>query len=165
MDKTENQLLSKEKILASKKKYRDSHRDFIRAGAREYNHSRPPLSKEQRKKYKDADYIRLKNNPIRKAIHYLRVSLRDSIKRGIKISSSDYISFTREEFVLYMESKFTSKMNWDNYGRFGWHVDHIRPIASFNMNDISEAKECWKLNNLQPLWWSDNLAKGSTWAK
>ena len=52
-------------------------------------------------------------------------------------------------------------MGWDNYGE--WHVDHIRPIASFNFEsvDCAEFKECWSLDNLQPLWAFDNLSKGT----
>ena len=50
-------------------------------------------------------------------------------------------------------------MNWDNYGE--WHVDHIIPKSSFNFSSKhdKEFKECWALDNLQPLWAEDNIAK------
>ena len=49
----------------------------------------------------------------------------------------------------------------DNYGK--WHIDHIKPISSFNINGINsdDFKKCWSLNNLQPLWAKDNLQKGN----
>ena len=50
-------------------------------------------------------------------------------------------------------------MNWLNYGRHGWHVDHIRPCASFDLSKPSEQKKCFNYKNLQPLWEEDNLAK------
>ena len=53
---------------------------------------------------------------------------------------------------------FTPEMNWSNYGKFGWHIDHIIPLDSANTED-----EMYKLchyTNLQPLWWSENLSKG-----
>lgn len=54
-------------------------------------------------------------------------------------------------------------MSWENYGRNGWHVDHIRPVISFNITsfDCNDFLECWSLSNLQPLWEADNLSKSS----
>ena len=50
-------------------------------------------------------------------------------------------------------------MNWDN--RSLWHIDHKRPISSFNYETIEdeEFKECWSLGNLQPLWAEENRKK------
>ena len=50
-------------------------------------------------------------------------------------------------------------MTWDNYGRSGWVIDHIRPCASFNLSKSSEQKKCFHYSNLQPLWEEDNLVK------
>jgi hypothetical protein len=55
-----------------------------------------------------------------------------------------------------IESKFIDGMTWDNYGE--WHIDHIKPISSFNKNE--EPKIVNSLDNLQPLWAFDNLSKG-----
>lgn len=52
-------------------------------------------------------------------------------------------------------------MTWDNHGVRGWHIDHIRPISSFPIGTpLSVINE---LMNLRPLWWRDNLSKGSKW--
>ena len=52
-------------------------------------------------------------------------------------------------------------MTWDNYGKFGWHIDHIKPINTFNITDqyCDDFKKCWALANLRPLWWKDNLIR------
>lgn len=63
------------------------------------------------------------------------------------------------ELKSILESKFLSGMTWENYGQ--WHVDHIRPCASFDLNDPVQQKECFHHSNLQPLWGLDNLRKGS----
>ena len=52
-------------------------------------------------------------------------------------------------------------MSWNNYGRGGWQVDHIRPISSFDFNNENWIKECFSLSNLQPLFESENSSKGS----
>ena len=54
--------------------------------------------------------------------------------------------------------KFVSGMSWENYGK--WHIDHIKPCASFNLLEEDEQKKCFHYTNLQPLWAKDNLKKG-----
>jgi HNH endonuclease. len=54
-------------------------------------------------------------------------------------------------------------MSWDNYGRDGWHIDHIRPCASFDLTDPEQQRQCFHYTNLQPLWAADNIRKGAKW--
>jgi len=66
---------------------------------------------------------------------------------------------TKDELYRHLESQFTEGMNWDNYGK--WHIDHIRPCASFDLQNPEEQIECFNYKNLQPLWAVDNMKKGS----
>jgi hypothetical protein len=66
-----------------------------------------------------------------------------------------------EDLMKHLESKFTEGMTWENYGR--WHIDHIRPCASFSLEDPEEQKKCFHWTNLQPLWAIDNLRKSDKW--
>lgn len=63
----------------------------------------------------------------------------------------------------HLESKFLPGMTWENYG--DWHIDHIRPVSSFDFSvDVdAAARACWSLENLQPLWASDNMRKSKKW--
>jgi len=61
----------------------------------------------------------------------------------------------------YLEEQFFDGMSWDNYGYWGWHIDHIRPCASFDLSKPEEQRKCFHYSNLQPLWAKDNLSKGS----
>ena len=63
----------------------------------------------------------------------------------------------------YIEAKFEKGMTWDNYGE--WHVDHIRPCASFDLSDKDQVIQCFNWRNLQPMWGSENCSKGSNYAK
>ena len=69
---------------------------------------------------------------------------------------------TFDEFFAHIESKMVDGMTWDNYGLHGWHMDHIRPLASFDLSDESQVKLANHYTNVQPLWAKDNLSKGST---
>src|SRR5258708_6680707 len=51
-----------------------------------------------------------------------------------------------------LEIQFKPGMTWENYGRHGWHVDHIRPCNSFDLSDQTELRKCFHFTNLQPLW-------------
>ena len=59
----------------------------------------------------------------------------------------------------HLESKFTGNMTWENYGFYGWHIDHIIPLSS--AKDEDGLKKLCHYTNLQPLWCKDNLSKGS----
>jgi hypothetical protein len=63
-----------------------------------------------------------------------------------------------EELRTHIESQFQPGMTWDNWTKDGWHLDHIRPIASF---DRPDHPDCWHYTNLQPLWAEENLKKGA----
>lgn len=63
------------------------------------------------------------------------------------------------ELLDHLESRFHAGMTWANRGE--WHIDHIRPCASFDLADPAQQRECFHFANLQPLWARDNLAKGA----
>lgn len=63
---------------------------------------------------------------------------------------------------VHIESLWQDGMTWDNYGQ--WHVDHIRPCASFDLSEPGKMSECFNWKNLQPLWAVDNLSKGAKYA-
>ena len=62
-------------------------------------------------------------------------------------------------FMKYIQAQFTAGMTWERYGEF--HIDHIRPCASFDLSDFEQQKVCFNWRNLQPLWAVDNLKKGA----
>ena len=64
----------------------------------------------------------------------------------------DIIGCIPNELKIYLENLFLDGMNWDNYGYYGWHIDHIIPL-SFGKND-KEIYELCHYKNLQPLWWT-----------
>lgn len=74
-------------------------------------------------------------------------------------SSIKMLGCSIQEFKEKLESMFEPGMTWDNYGE--WHLDHIRPCASFDLSDPVQLAECFHFSNFQPLWAKDNLQKGS----
>jgi hypothetical protein len=114
----------------------------------------------QRRRQTDPSY-RLSSNISRAIRHALRS------KGGSKQGRhwEDVLKYTTEDLKSHLESLFKDDMTWENYGfgRGKWVIDHIRPIASFSFISTNdpEFEQCWALENLQPLWWGENMRKGS----
>ena len=43
------------------------------------------------------------------------------------------------------------------------HIDHIKPVSIFNLDDPDEFMKCSHYTNLQPLFIKDNLEKHNKW--
>lgn len=78
-------------------------------------------------------------------------------KQGV--SAVRDLGCTLAELKARLEERFQPGMTWENYGFRGWHVDHIRPLASFDLTDAEQLKAACHYTNLQPLWATDNLKK------
>lgn len=106
---------------------------------------------------------RRKSDPVYRIKEIIRAGIWAAIKGKKKSRTVDLVGCSISELKLYLEKKFLNGMSWDNYGLFGWHIDHIRPCASFDLSDLAQQKQCFHYSNLQPLWWQDNLSKNDTW--
>lgn len=86
-----------------------------------------------------------------------------SLQRGVAThgGTTDMLGCTIPEFKAYIESLWLPGMTWENYGREGWHIDHIKPCKAFNLTDMEQQKICFHHTNTQPLWEFDNLSKGA----
>lgn len=71
-----------------------------------------------------------------------------------------YLGCTVTEARAHLEKLFSPGMTWDNYGYRGWHIDHIIPLASFDLMDEQQRHKAFHYTNLQPLWARDNHVKG-----
>ena len=70
-------------------------------------------------------------------------------------------------FKNHIQEQFNDGMTWDNHGTgFNgndmkeWHIDYIKPCASFDLSKPEQQRECFHYSNLQPLWALDNKKKG-----
>jgi hypothetical protein len=90
--------------------------------------------------------------------------LRRRFNKAVKLhQSSSYIlkvcGCSLEDLRKHLESQFKPGMTWENHGFYGWHIDHIKPLAKFDLNDPDCQKRAFHYTNLQPLWKDENFAK------
>ena len=71
----------------------------------------------------------------------------------------EYLGCDSEYFMDYMKCKMTPEMNFNNI-----HIDHIKPVSKFDLDNHDEFLKCCHFTNMQPLMASDNLEKSNKWA-
>ena len=136
---------NKEKIVVYNNEYAKNNRTSI-------NQKRSSNNKKKRK-----------TNPIFNLQSRERVRIWEALRGKRKTARSTNLLGCSYEFLKeYIESLFIDGMSWENISE--WHVDHIRPLASFDLNDIEQQKIAFNYKNLQPLWAKDNMEKGAKYA-
>jgi hypothetical protein len=76
----------------------------------------------------------------------------------------EIVGYSPRKYHDHLESLFQEGMTWDNQGKDGWEIDHIRPSSWFTKE---QSKECFALSNLKPEWaewnaWKSNRFEGSS---
>jgi len=169
-----------EKMREWDKKYRHERRKThpveSRKYSKKYSKTHPVEVKAQKKRW-------IENNPDKvKAIRKrrdakIRSTLKGKLSRNMSVRIYNYlrngskagrkwellVGFTADQLKTHLEKQFKDGMNWENYGKHGWHVDHKIPLAAFNFlspEDI-DFKKAWALSNLQPLWARENIQKSN----
>jgi hypothetical protein len=98
-------------------------------------------------------------NPQEKIIHNLRTRLRHLVKRKNE-PTLEYLGISSGEYKKWIEYQFDDVMTWDNYGSY-WHMDHVVPCNSFNLENEEEIFECFNWTNLRPLNATKNMSKNN----
>ncbi len=174
---------NKEEINKKNKKWQKDNKEKINKNKREWRKNNPEKAKQHYKKWKEknGEYLRSpelkererirsrkrREDPIYRLNQNLSRSMNSSLKsRNLSKNGRDWekiVGYTIYELRKHLEEHFLPGMSWKNYGRKGWHIDHIIPkdFFKFTSTDDVEFKYCWSLANLQPLWEPDNLRKSN----
>lgn len=151
------------KIALQTKAYREAHQDEMKL-----------MYKKWKKENKDKvrEYARLyigrrrKEDPEFIIKDMLRKRLNNLISAGHAKKTESallLVGCSISELKQYIESNFLPGMSWDNHSPKGWHIDHIKPCAAFDLTDPEQQRQCFHYTNLQPLWAKDNIRKGAKW--
>ena len=160
---------NREKLILFQRNDRIVNKEAISKRRKQIYKENPEKCKKRDKKWRDKNPEKLRGYIKKyKSKNKLSVLLREKARREIKAHRakkmyifSELLGCTIKEAREHLESKFTEGMTWDNHGYYGWHIDHVKPIALFDLTIPKQQKECFNYKNLQPLWWQDNLSKGA----
>lgn len=148
-------IANKKEINAKQRLFYSKNREMLLTEKRELSH----LYKERKAAY-DKSYETRKRNtdPLFKLKKNLRNRLYDALRGNFKTGSAVRdLGCSIPEFKNFIEAKFQPEMTWDNYG--DWHLDHVKPLASFDITQRGEFLKAFHFSNYQPLWAIDNLRK------
>jgi hypothetical protein len=146
----------REELLEKKREYHWKNREKILEKKNEY--SKRPEVKKRVNKTKKEKYTNDINYKLRTLIRSrLRLAIKDKQKTG---SAIENLGCSVDELIVYLENKFEDGMTWEKHTLNGWHIDHIKPLCQFDLEDPKQFAEACHYTNLQPLWCSDNYSKG-----
>jgi hypothetical protein len=123
---------------------------------------------EKRKAAQSRRSSTVKADPRQRLMALLRVRLARHL-RGYIASKRRCGSAVRDvgcsidELKIYLETKFQPGMTWENWSIDGWHIDHIKPLSSFDLSDREQLLKACHFTNLQPLWAIDNMRKNDAY--
>tara|TARA_R100001086_G_scaffold195632_1_gene112406 strand:- start:57 stop:788 length:732 start_codon:yes stop_codon:yes gene_type:complete len=181
----EYHLKNKEKRREYRKEYNLKNKEYKKEYNREYNREYSLKIKEHKKEYylKNKEQIKEYNlNNKERFNEWRRSYARKRYKTDInyklrmlcsnrvlvalkgKIKSArtmELIGCTPNELRRHIESLFEPWMTWENQGRGGWDIDHIKACFHFNLANSEQQRACFNWSNLQPMEHIANLQKGN----
>ena len=179
------------KLKEQQKKYREENADKIKEYQQKYREENADKIKEQQKIYREENAEKCKqsqkicrentkceHNKYRGRCKICNLSLylvnlqRRQIIRCLNISSQtkakssiEYLGCDADYFKNYIQKKMDIynqtadvKMDFSNI-----HIDHIKPVSAFNLDEEDDFLDCCNYTNLQPLLIQDNLRKKNKW--
>ena len=156
--RTINYKKNREQVLAAQKAYRARNKEkkaIADKNYRERNKQRLNLAHNAR------CALRKKTDPVFRVILNLRWRVCSILKGHMKAAKTmDLIGCTKQDLMVHLQNQFRPGMSWNNYGPV-WHVDHIKPLIRFRMEEESEQRKAFHYTNLQPLFALENILKSS----
>lgn len=152
---------NKSKQLETTKRYKQVNRQWYLDYGRKYYKDNAEQVKATSKKNA---YSRIEKDPAFKLLVRCRTRIYKALKGYEKPAHTAHlIGCSIDQLVAHLEGEFQFGMSWANYGK--WHVDHIRPCASYDFTDTQQVLECFHYTDLQPLWAEDNIRKSDRYEK
>jgi hypothetical protein len=146
--------------------WRAGNRDRDRSNRRDWTGK----NRERLTAYKrDYDNQRKRTDHVFKLVVNVRsrvaTALRASRLKGQRVTARGalrYLGCPFDDFARHIESQFTDGMSWENFGKDGWHVDHIYPLGRADLTDPVELLAAFNWRNCRPLWEAENMIKSDT---
>ena len=73
--------------------------------------------------------------------------------------SAELLGYSALELFEHITRHFKPGMSWTR--RCDRHIDHVKPVAQFIREGVTDPKVINALSNLRPVWRLENLSKGS----
>jgi len=162
---------NKEKIILKNKLWLEKNPSYMKEYQKKYNIKNREKLNEKTKKWREKNKEEILKKQRKKINEKYSNNLNFRLGQVVRSRINKVMKFNRnkqsleilgcsvKEFRNHIENKFQSGMSWENYGYYGWHIDHIIPLSSAKTE--KEIYELCHYTNLQPLWAKENLKKSN----
>lgn len=176
----DNRERTKDQSKINKKNYKENNSEKIKKQSKiyylnnidkikQYQKNSADAQKQKRKEYRENNWELIRNreklnqtkkrsDPLYRLKDAIRCRIRNSLRNNgysKKSKSMLILGCSYDNLKLYIEARFESWMNWENYGlyngteKYGWDIDHVIPLSTAKTEE-----DVLRLNhytNLQPL--------------
>jgi hypothetical protein len=101
--------------------------------------------------------FRLTGNTRSRVVKALKSALTGAKKSARTI---ELLGCSIEFFMAHIEAQFEPGWTWSDWGTL-FHIDHKRPLASFDLRKASEQRKAFSYRNTRPMLGAENISKGS----
>lgn len=138
-----------DRLSAYKRAWKERNRDHVRTYKRQYERT---ARLDHRNKLLAAMRSRV------------ATALRAAVRKGKPVTDRGamrLVGCSVAELMMHLESQFGPGMTWENFGRTGWHVDHIYPVGRADLSDGAHVRAAFSWMNCRPAWGDENLKKNA----
>ena len=152
---------NKEKIASRLANYYQNNEDKTAAKHAEYyqeNKEKNAVYKQRnRDKINEYNRNRRRNDENVRLIDNTRTRIHNALNRRSKsLRTGEILGIGIENYKIWLLFQMTPEMNFNNI-----HIDHVKPISSFDISNDNELLEAFNWRNTQPLLKQDNLRKSA----
>lgn len=166
------------------KRYHKERPNASKENHRRYNEKYPGKHAQDQLKWTDRnpnyDKVYKKNKYYEDVQFRVAVNLRNRIRNAIRRQANKDGACVQKPgsawsdlgcdwptYKAWMEAKFQPEWTWTGPGRKLWHIDHVVPLASFDLTNREQFLKAVHYTNQQPLLGKDNLTKYTklNWSK
>jgi hypothetical protein len=176
---TESRNKDREKYLARQAQWREKNKEKIKAYHEDEREANLIRFKEYRRINKEAIKLakhKHSQNPENKAKRNEKARLRKRLDSAFRIMANvrtrihnilkqnkvektdKLLGCNKTQLKIWLNFQLYDNLTWDNYG-YTWHIDHIIPLAFFDLSDVNEQLLACNWSNLRPLYVEENLSK------
>ena len=132
------------------KEYREENKENIKVYKKIY--SQKPENKTKRN---EKDKKRRKEDEAYRIMNNLRTRIYNVLKQKKTDRSDKLIGCNKTQLQQWISSQFYDNLSWDNYAEV-WQIDHVIPIAFFDLTDKKQQLLAFNWSNLRPLYSEEN---------
>lgn len=164
----DNKAIERKYSIEARKAYESACMESIKQNAKHFDWS--CIASHEIAKKRSRDYQSMRHHTSPKNSNYrlkkiARSRIYNAIKRlervenpRMRYRTEKMIGCTIEQLRSHLELRFKRGMTWNNHGTH-WHIDHIIPMAHFNLTDDSQLLAASHYTNMQPMLAAENLEK------